>query len=60
LKILEEVVGAGLAVAYLPEELGTKLGFKKIKMSDCSYSCRQKIKLIARNPKDIGWLGSLF
>lgn len=60
LKILEEIILAGQAVAYLPEYLGEKLDFDMIKVVGCPYSCHQKIKLVCRNPKEISWMNSIF
>lgn len=60
LKILEEIITAGAAVAYLPEYLGEKLNLEMIKVTGCPYSCHQKIKLVARNPRDFSWLNTVF
>ncbi len=55
-KILEEVVASGLAVAYLPDYLGIALGLVAIQVTGCPFVCRQKIKLVVRNPRDLSWL----
>lgn len=60
LKILEELVVSGKAIAYLPSYFCDNLPVKYLKISGCPYTCVQKIKLIARNPKDKGWLNQVY
>jgi DNA-binding transcriptional LysR family regulator len=60
LKILEEVVSSGKAIAYLPDYYCERLNVQVLKISGCPYSCVQKVKIVARNPKDIGWLNQIF
>ena len=60
LKILEELVTSGKAIAYLPSYFCERLDVEPMKVSGCPYSCTQKIKLVAKNPKDTGWLNQIF
>lgn len=60
LKILEGLVKSGKAIAYLPEYFGSNLNLVEIKITDCPYSCTQKIRVVARRPKDLGWLNQIF
>lgn len=60
LKILETLVTAGRALAYLPDYYAAQLDVLPIKVTGCPYACVQKIKLVARRPKSIGWLNQLF
>ncbi len=60
LKIIEELVVSGRAVGYLPDYFGARLAVELLKISGCPYTCLQKVKLVARNPKDVGWLSRLF
>lgn len=60
LKLLEELVLNGKAIAYLPDYFCEKLKVEMLKISGCPYSCSQKVKLVARNPKDISWLNQIF
>ena len=46
LKVLENVVQSGLALAYLPDFFLREAKFKKIEIRDCSLICKQKIRLI--------------
>jgi DNA-binding transcriptional LysR family regulator len=59
LKILEELVVGGKAIAYLPEYFGRNLNLEEIKILGCPYSCHQKIKIVSRNPKELGWLNQI-
>jgi DNA-binding transcriptional LysR family regulator len=56
LKILEEIVVSGKAIAYLPEYFGKQLNLEILEVVGCPYSCRQKIKIVSRNPKELSWL----
>ncbi len=60
LKLLEELVRRGRGLAYLPEYYAERLGVLTLKVSGCPYSCKQKIRLVARRPQDHGWLKGLF
>jgi DNA-binding transcriptional LysR family regulator len=60
LKILEELVISGNAVAYLPEYFGKDLMIEALQISDCPYMCQQKIKLVSRKSKDVRWINELF
>lgn len=53
LKILEEIVKSGKAVAYLPEYFGKRLNLEIINVSGCPHTCNQKINTVAHNPKRI-------
>lgn len=60
LKLLETLVTSGRALAYLPDYYAEQLDVLPIKVKGCPYSCIQKIKLVARRPKDTAWLNQLF
>ncbi len=60
LRLLEELVVMGKALAYLPSYFCEGLEVELLKISGCPYSCTQKVKLVARNPKDISWINRLF
>ncbi len=60
LKLIEDLVSDGLAVAYLPDYLVERINALPLKISGCPYTCRQEIKLVAKNPRDVGWLNDLF
>ena len=60
LKTLEELVTTGRAIAYLPDYFCENLNLEVLKITGCPYTCSQKVKLIARNPKAVGWLNQIF
>lgn len=60
LKMLEQLLTGGLAVAYLPDYFAERLKVEVVKVVGCPYSCQQKIKLVSRNTKSIGWLNQIF
>ncbi len=60
LKMLEEYVVSGRAVAYLPDYFCENLSLEVITVEGCPYSCSQKVRVVARNPKETGWLNQIF
>ena len=60
LKTLEELVISGRAIAYLPDYFCKNLDLQILKINGCPYSCTQKVKLVARNPKEVGRLNQIF
>ena len=60
LKLLETIVESGQALAYLPDYYADRLDVLPIRVTGCPYTCLQKIKLVARRPKQTGWLNQLF
>ena len=60
LKILEELVVSGEVLAYLPSYFCDNLELEFLKISGCPYTCVQKIKLVAKKPKETGWLNQIF
>ena len=60
LKLLEEFVTQGRALAYLPDYYAKRLDVEVLKISGCPYTCSQKVRLVAKNPKDRSWLNQWF
>jgi DNA-binding transcriptional LysR family regulator len=61
LSLITRLVSQGRALAYLPDYLVTGLdGVEPLKISGCPYTCVQRIKLVARRPKDTAWIDELF
>lgn len=60
LKLIEDLVSAGRAIAYLPDYLATQMGATALKITGCPYSCTQSIRLVARAKPEIGWIHQLF
>lgn len=63
LKLIEELVSQGKALAYLPDYLAEPYINSKqwvvLKVTGCPYSCQQKVKLITKSPIDAGWIRHL-
>ena len=60
LKIIEQLVVTGRALAYLPDYFADGLDVRALKMTGCPYSCTQKLRLVARNPQETSWLNRMF
>ena len=60
LQLLIEITERGMALAYLPDSIADKLRADVLLVEGCPYSCKQKIKLVAQNPKDVSWMARLF
>lgn len=59
LKILEEILVSGKAIAYLPDYFVEKLNVEKLNVVGCPYSCQQKVKIVTRNTRSFGWLNQV-
>ena len=60
LELLGDLLLSGRALAYLPDYWVKRLGVRRLLVTGCPYSCKQKIRLLARDPKRLGWLHALF
>jgi len=60
LKLLGELVIQGRALAYLPDYYIKQMDVEVLKISGCPYSCSQKVRIVAKSPKDRSWLRDLF
>jgi DNA-binding transcriptional LysR family regulator len=60
IKLLETLLVGGQALAYLPDYYAERLDVAVLTVTGCPYSCAQKIRMVARRPKTVGWLNQLF
>lgn len=60
LKMLENLIQDGLALGYLPDYYIENSSLVALKVSGCSYTCQQTIRLVAKDPTALGWLNSLW
>ncbi len=60
LRLLEEIVVRGDALAYLPNYYAKKINAEILQIAGCPYLCKQKIRLVAKAPKDRAWVKYLF
>jgi len=56
LKIVEELVAQGQALAYLPDYYVKEMDFVAIHVTGCPYSCHQSIKLVCKDPSALSWM----
>lgn len=57
---LTQLVMDGMALAYVPQYVGTSLGLQALEITGCPYSCHQQVYMMARDPSVAGWLKELF
>lgn len=60
LKLMEEVLQKGMALGYLPNYFIESNSLVPIKISGCSYTCHQTIRVVAKDPSALGWLNRLW
>ena len=60
LQLIRELVNGGIAVAYLPDYFVESIGAFPLEISGCPYTCKQTVRMVAKNPKSIGWLHQIF
>lgn len=60
LKIMDELLQKGLALAYLPDYYVKELGLVNLHVTGCPYSCQQSIKLICKDPEALGWMSKVW
>jgi DNA-binding transcriptional LysR family regulator len=60
LKLMENIIAEGLALAYLPEYFVKSNGLKSLNVTGCPYSCGQTVKVLTKDPKALSWLNTLW
>jgi DNA-binding transcriptional LysR family regulator len=60
LKLMENLIGEGMALGYLPDYFIESSGLVALKISGCSYTCRQTVRIISKDPKALGWTNMLW
>lgn len=60
LKLVEELIREGMALGYLPDYFVKSSGLIPIKVTGCPYTCEQSVRVIAKDPKSLGWLNRLW
>ncbi len=60
LKVMENILQEGLALGYLPDYYVEAAGLVPIKVSGCPYSCKQSVKVIAKDPSSLSWLNRVW
>ncbi|MGZ3726703.1 MAG: LysR family transcriptional regulator [Pseudobdellovibrio sp.] len=60
LKIVEELVTQGQAIAYLPDYYVKEMGYVAMSVTGCPYSCHQSIKLVCKDPSALSWMSRIW
>lgn len=60
LKLMENLVSTGAALAYLPDYFVENAQLEVLKVIGCPYTCHQTVRLIAKDPSALGWLNRLW
>lgn len=60
LRLIEQMVVTGAALAYLPDYYATQIDVVTLNITGCPFICKQDVSLIARNPKHSSWLNFIF
>lgn len=56
LLLVDGLVRAGIALAYLPDYVLPELGLDRLEVHDCTYRCEQRIVLVHRPTRASGWM----
>lgn len=60
LKMLENLIQDGMALGYLPDYYIKDTSLVPLKITGCSYTCQQTIRLVTKDPDALGWLSTLW
>lgn len=60
LKIMEQLILKGHALAYLPDFYVKELSLVALNVTGCPYSCQQTVKLICKDPDALGWMSHIW
>lgn len=60
LKMMENLIQAGMALGYLPDYFIEGSGLVALKVSGCPYTCHQTVRLVAKDPSLLSWLNQLW
>lgn len=60
LKLMENLVREGSAIAYLPDYFVESSGLIPLKVSGCPYSCQQTVRIVTKDPSALGWLNHVW
>ncbi len=60
LKLLENLVLSGTALAFLPDYFVKNVGLEALTVIGCPFHCRQTVRLVVRQPKNLAWLNQVW
>lgn len=60
LKLLENLIQEGAALAYMPDYFVKSSDLQVLKVTGCPYTCQQTVRLICKDPDELSWLLKLW
>lgn len=60
LKLMENLVRSGEALAYLPDYFVADADLQVLKVTGCPYTCQQSVKLVCKEPDSLSWLSRVW
>ncbi len=60
LKLMENLIQEGTALAYLPDYFVKSADLQILKVTGCPYTCQQTIRIICKDPSSLSWLSKLW
>ena len=60
LKLMENLLREGYALGYLPDYFVANAELVPLTITGCPYSCQQTVRVVAKEPDELGWLGRLW
>ena len=60
LKLMENLIQEGAALAYLPDYFVKSADFQILKVTGCPYTCQQNVRLVCKDPNSLSWLSKLW
>ncbi|MNL10470.1 hypothetical protein D3C87_1312690 [compost metagenome] len=57
---MENLIGDGLALGYMPDYFIENPDLIPLKVTGCPYTCHQTIRVIAKDPTALTWLNKLW
>ena len=60
LKLMENLIREGTALAYLPDYFVKTADLQVLKVTGCPYTCQQTVRLVCKDPNSLGWLSKLW
>lgn len=60
LKLLENLIQKGTALAYVPDYFIESAGLQTLKLAGYPHSCHQTVRIVCREPSALGWLARVW
>ena len=60
LKVMEELIMGGQALAYLPDYYVKEVGLVALTVTGCPYSCQQSVRIVCKDPDALGWMSRVW